>query len=187
MFHRKEYICKKYGKIFLGYENLYKVSTFGRIKSYKNGILNLVLHHSGYLTVNLSKNNKVKKHFVHSLVAIAFLDKTNFKYMPNEDVSKINLNKLQINHKNEIKTCNKVGNLEYCTSKYNCNFGTRTQRLSNKINRKINQYDLNGNFIKEWDSLFKASKSLGICKSGICQCCNGKYKTSNGFIWRYAD
>ena len=51
--------------------------------------------------------------------------------------------------------------------------------------KAILQYDLDCNFIKEWDSSITASKELDINMSHINSCCRGESKTSGGFIWRY--
>lgn len=53
------------------------------------------------------------------------------------------------------------------------------------IGRKVVQYDLKGNFIKIWDCMVDAGSELGVNKSAIWRCCNGKSKTSCGFIWKY--
>ena len=53
--------------------------------------------------------------------------------------------------------------------------------------RKVNQYDLNGNFIKTWDYIKQVKEKLNICESSVRNCCNGKYKSAGGFVWRYAD
>lgn len=129
-----------------GYEGLYQVSNFGRIKSLERKridrnqilpekILSIRKKENGYLTVSLNKNTKDKKHLVHRLVAQAFI--------PNID------NKPCINHKDENKTNNNVDNLEWCTHKYNSNYNN----LFKKRYKKVNQYDLQGNFIKEWNSI----------------------------------
>jgi hypothetical protein len=47
----------------------------------------------------------------------------------------------------------------------------------------IDQYDLEGNFIKTWDNTKTASDSLDLRTSSISSCLNGKYKTSGGFKW----
>lgn len=52
-------------------------------------------------------------------------------------------------------------------------------------NRKIIQYDLDGNFIKEYNSLSEAIKQIG--NTSIYACCRGKIKTAGGYVWRYAD
>lgn len=57
----------------------------------------------------------------------------------------------------------------------------------NHRNKKITlQYDLQGNFIKEWDFVVHASVALNLCKMAISVCCKGKIKTSGGFRWAYA-
>ena len=53
--------------------------------------------------------------------------------------------------------------------------------------RNVNQYDLQGNFIRCWNCISDISKTLKINQSAIWQCCVGKSKKSHGFIWRYAD
>lgn len=56
-------------------------------------------------------------------------------------------------------------------------------------NRKIKQYSLNGDFIKEWNSLKDAEQSLNIKKAqaNISACCLGKKKRAYGYIWRYSE
>ena len=51
--------------------------------------------------------------------------------------------------------------------------------------RRVNQYDLNGNFIKTWNSVGEIKRKLGISHCMISDCCRGKQKTSGGYIWRY--
>lgn len=153
------------------YEGLYQVSNWGRIKSLpRNGtikkerILTLVKNKDGYMVVNLSKNNKTKKFQVHRLVATHFLENP-------DDLP-------QVNHKDENKENNHYSNLEFCTGEYN-------NQYSKTI--KVNQYDLNGNFIRTWASMSEASIKLGINKTSISQCCKGKYKTAYGYKWIYKE
>jgi hypothetical protein len=70
----------------------------------------------------------------------------------------------------------------------------RNQKISNKLKgRKINwsktkpvlQYDLEGNFIKEWSSGVEAGKFLNKSSSSISECCSNKRKTAYKFIWKY--
>lgn len=51
--------------------------------------------------------------------------------------------------------------------------------------KPIYQYDLNGNFIKEYENIKSASVDLGILAQGITTCCKGKYKSSGGYVWKY--
>lgn len=51
---------------------------------------------------------------------------------------------------------------------------------------KIIQMDMDGNFIKEWNSIKEASCVLGIDNSCITKCCKGKRKSCGGFTWKYS-
>jgi hypothetical protein len=48
----------------------------------------------------------------------------------------------------------------------------------------ILQYDLNGNFIKEWEGIIDAVKQYGT-STNITKCCQGKLKEVCGYIWKY--
>lgn len=117
----------------VGYEGLYQVSSFGRVRSLDRVINNeefnysflvkgqlrkLKLSRTGYPTVSLWIHGKPQHSQVHRLVAQAFL--------PNPD------NLPQVNHRNEDKTANYPDNLEWCDAKYNNNYGTKTQRAASK-------------------------------------------------------
>ena len=121
-----------------GYEGIYVVSSFGRVRSLQRTrkgsygsimvvnerILNHKIDKDGYHIVTLSKEGKTKCIGVHRLVAQAFL--------PNPD------NLPQINHKNEDKSNNFVDNLEWCTVKYNNTYGTRIERgLETKLKNGV--------------------------------------------------
>lgn len=127
-----------------------------------------------YLRVSLFKNNKIIHKLIHRLVAEAFIP---------------NLNKLpEVNHKNENKKDNRVENLEWCTSKYNCNYGERNKKIIKKRSKPINQYDLDGNFIKRWNNSNEAAKYFNkINGTHILKCCNGTFKQMYGFKWRYVN
>jgi len=190
---------KEIWKDIPNYEN-YQVSNLGRYKSkerivitkngkkyhYKEKILKLH-NYKGYKKVCLSKKGKEKRFFAHILVADLFLNKEDFKSMPNEDRSLIELDKLQVNHKDENPSNNKLSNLEYCTRLYNCNYGTRKERISlnNKQQKKVMQYDLNENFIKEWTNGHIAEKELKI--RHINEVCLKKRKTAGGYVWKFKE
>lgn len=95
-------------KAIEGYDNMYFVSSFGRVKSVffnKEKILKQVKHPLGYLKVNLYKNKKMKTHFVHQVVASMFVENKK--------------NNREVNHKDGVKTNNSVENLEWSTTQEN--------------------------------------------------------------------
>ena len=98
-----------------GYDN-YSVSDMGRVRNDKKNIILKNVKILGYVTVNLCKNGVAKKLKVHRLVAEAFI--------PNPNNYPI------INHKNEIKDDNRVENLEWCTIKYNTNYGSAPRKIA---------------------------------------------------------
>jgi hypothetical protein len=51
--------------------------------------------------------------------------------------------------------------------------------------KPVLQYNLEGDFIREWGSGKQAAADLKTSQSGISECCKGKYKSSGGFIWKY--
>lgn len=53
--------------------------------------------------------------------------------------------------------------------------------------KQINQYDINGNFIKTWDSAYQIQQILGIEGKSVGYVCNYRSKTAGGYVWRYVD
>lgn len=180
-----------------GYEGLYQISNLGRVKSLgrkncsnqclKTKILNPSFDNKrGYKRACLCKNNKEKRIMVHLLVAKAFI--------PNI------LNKPIINHIDGNKANNSVDNLEWCTYKENSQHAIKLGLIdvekrkenmrkigekSYNINRKkIKQYDLKGNFIKQWNSEKEASEKSNILHSSISNCIHGRSKSAGGYIWK---
>ena len=159
-----------------GYESLYEVSNLGNVKSLNWGRESLLKPYprKGYYCVCLCKNNICRKFSIHRLVAQAFIPNPN--------------NLPLINHKDEDTTNNRVENLEWCTNKYNLNYGSCQQRKSDTLSKPINQYSKDGVFIRQWKSAVEASKNLHIDRATIQMVCIGRAHrhTAGGFIWRYA-
>ena len=154
-------------KNIVGYEGLYAITSCGKVWSYRNEcFLKPISTRNGYLIVALYKDRQRKWYSLHRLVAEA--------YIPNPE------NLPQVNHRDENKANNCLQNLEWCDAKYNINYGTRPE----KIKKPILQYDLDGNFIREWSSATDVSKEA---QENICQCLKGKRKTAYGFIWKYKE
>lgn len=70
--------------------------------------------------------------------------------------------------------------------KRNIDWTYRNQMVSQKRRKPILQYDLEDNFIREWDSVQEFENTTGLKSNGsICLCCQGKTKTSLGYKWKY--
>ena len=174
---------KEYWKPVVGYEGLYEISNWGRVKSLKRlvkihnkwgecyitineKILKKRIDKYGYERVMLCKHGKSKLKQVHRLVAEAFI--------PNP------YNLPQVNHKDEDKQNNHYLNLEWCTHEYNVNYGTRTERCS----KPVLQYTLDGELIKEWPSTIECGRN-GYNYGCVAACCRGELKKYKNFIWKY--
>jgi hypothetical protein len=116
-----------------GYEGYYQVSNLGRVKSLRrktksgNGgfkyIRERILRpgNGEYLTTPLVKNGVQKTHYVHRLVAIAFI--------PNPE------NKMDVNHKDFNKKNNNVGNLEWTTRKENIAWNKNNKEIEEAVKK----------------------------------------------------
>lgn len=122
-------------KNIIGYEGLYQISNYGRVKSLPRGNGNgyrerfLILedikrNHTTYKRVTLSKDGKVKRFQVHRLVGIHFLENPK--------------NKPQINHIDNNGSNNYYKNLEWATSSENMKHSEAQGRLkeSQKLGAK---------------------------------------------------
>lgn len=160
------------------YEGRYQVSNMGNVMSLnynhtgKKRLLKPKKEKNGYLRVQLWQEGKLKQCYIHRLVAQAFLENPH--------------NLPQINHKDQNKENNIVSNLEYCSSEYNNNYGTRTERQAEKLSIPIFAIDCTTGLIEEFVSAMEASRQLKVNRSGIVNCLKGRCKTYKGFQWFYA-
>lgn len=158
-----------------GYEGIYQVSSFGRVKkltqedSDETRILSQTKQQNGYLYVSLYENGKVLKRTVHRLVADAFI--------PNKDDFPC------VNHKDENKQNNMVENLEWCTHKHNSNYGSAIKRSSSKRSKKVRCLDTGIVF----NSIKEASELCGIDPRRISDVIKGKRKNKAYLRWEYVD
>lgn len=193
-----------------GFDGVYFVSNYGRVKSidrvgrnnhfYPGRILKPKTDKNGYKIVNLYNDFGHIDKKIHRLVAEAFI--------PNPS------NYPLINHKNEKPEDNYYLNLEWCTPKYNSNYGTRNKRISeaqkkvpreymqgdknyfhthiykrkdHPFARKVNQYDLDGNLIAVFYCMEDAAEAVGCSPSAISMACRGLRDKIKGFKWSYVE
>lgn len=184
------------------YTGLYKVSNFGRVWSVRTNKIMSGGIVKGYRQVGLFKDGESKHYKVHRLVLLAFDYKKYFKGA-------------QVNHRDENPLNNKIDNLEWCTSKYNCNYGNHCSNISNSTKglkrtkeqcenirkSKIGVYEgknnpaygthTNGkeviclNNLKVYPSMRQAGIELNCDNSTIAKICKGKKKTIHGYSFMY--
>jgi len=171
-------------KDVVGYEGRYMVSSHGNVKSLnylgKKGFaknLKPMVNESGYLRVEIGGVTT----FIHKLVMLAFGEDT--------------IRKETINHKDGVKTNNYADNLEWATRSENIRHaydvlhrrGSRTGKFGAdcKGSKKILQYSIKGDFIKEWASQSEVQREIGINDGNISSCCHGRYKSAGGYVWKF--
>lgn len=176
----------------VGYEGLYEVSNYGRIRSServevmphpRNQDKTLTRRHKEkilkprvdskqkYYRICLRKNGCSTDYLVHRLVAETFI--------PNPDGLP------QVNHKDENPANNSVCNLEWCSRQYNINYGTARERQAQKIGKKVGCFSKGGQFINSYSSAKEAAEITGISAPYIGECCRGKDCFPGGYKWRY--
>ena len=162
------------------YGGRYQISNYGRVWSViKSQFVKQHINNDGYCQVRLYFGDGRKKHeMVHRLVALAFLPRENTRLT-------------QVNHKDENKENNYIENLEWCTASYNNSYGKRLERVSNtnkangKRKKPVLQYDLQGNFVKEYPSAKEAEIENNIARGHVTKVCKDERKSAGGFIWKY--
>ena len=136
-----------------GLPGYYQVSDKGRVATLKHGfrIYRPEKTKTGYYQVSIER----KRYKIHRLVALAFIP--NPAGLP------------QINHKNEIKTDNRAENLEWCTAKYNVNYGSCIKRRSKVVSKAVRCIETGEIF----SSCKESGRQMGLDFSHIAKCCRG--------------
>lgn len=177
---------KEVWKDIPGYEGKYQASTLGKIRSlnYNNEkhckILSPARNLKGYLQLNLRINGQVRCKKVHRLVAETFIQNLQ--------------NRPQVNHINGVKDDNRVENLEWCTNLENTQhswiFLNRKSPIKGKFGRlhhnsiPVKMYNINGNFIREYESRTMAARELNLSSGHISEVVKNKRRQEGGYIWK---
>ena len=156
-----------------GFEGFYKVSNKGNLYSVerkdnmgrKHGGRTLKPRYDkdGYKEAALCKNGMMKFRRLHRLVAEAFIPNPNG--LP------------QVNHIDEVKDNNNVENLEWCTSKYNSNYGTSIERRVKAQSKKVRAVNVETGEVLTFSSTKEARRNGYNHASSACR---GVYKSPNG-------
>lgn len=168
------------------FEGLYQISNYGRVKSFhKNIILKASKNGEYRYIVVLCKNAKKYTKKVHRLVAESFI--------PNPE------NKPEINHINPVTKdlCdNRICNLEWATSKENTQWSIKLGNnkkppihwgSNNPSSTSVNQYDLDGNYIKTWGCIADICRFYNVDRHMITACCRHRLESYIGYIWEYCN
>ena len=172
-------------KDVVGYEGLYKVSNKGNVYSVERrsaigrkcgGRILKPINARGYLRLMLCENGMRKQHYVHRLVAQTFI--------PNHN------NHLEINHKDENKKNNCVENLEWCTREHNNNHGTRNEKASQKLSKRVKAVNVETGEVTIFKSTREAGRK-GYTQEYVSSACRGVYRSGStgkligdGYVYR---
>lgn len=153
----------------------YSISSHGKVTNTTTGkIIKPTIRESGYHRIAIiDTNGKRLTLTVHKLVATLFIGPP-----PS--------NQHTIDHIDRDTTNNYYGNLRWATNE------EQVINRSNKgstTGRRVNQYDLHGNFIKTWNTAQEAGDSIGLGTNvrNIPAVCKGKRNHVAGYIWKYTD
>jgi hypothetical protein len=179
------------------FENLYEISSLGRIKRlsgytpryrgeriksdsvyHPEIILKPTKSKKGYYSTELIKYDgytRIRKiRLIHRIVLMSF--------NPNKDFES-----LQVNHINGIKNDNRLENLEWSTNYDNQMHAIKhgLKLCNGSSHRKVKQYTKDGKFIREYDSIAEAYRLTGI--PNIQKVCRGERPFAGKFVWEYSN
>lgn len=145
----------------------------------KGRILKPAPNRKGYYTVSIcgDEYKGCRTHTVHRLVCLTFLENPN--------------NYPSINHKDENRQNNRVDNLEWCTTHYNDNYGTRNENVrqallkSDNTGKKVGMFDYSGNLVRTFKTATAAAMFYGRSDDFISSRCRGKVQNHGEYIWKY--
>jgi len=173
--YRWRYIIEDNGDVWkdipsslVGGQTGYAASDGGLIR-FPNGRTTSGSPLNGYLRVSINRRG----FYVHRLVAGS--------YLPPVAVEQAN-----VNHRDGNRSNNRLENLEYVTQAENIQHAHRVGLVASQ-GRRLRQYTIQGDFVREFRNAYEAGRTLGKGYSAFHMCCRGDIKTAYGFVWRYAE
>lgn len=180
----------------VGYEGFYEISDHGNIRGVNRDIkrkcdsvgfkikgrkMKGYCDKNGYTRISLRKLGHIQKFFIHRLVLAAFVG--------------YDENRPQVNHKNSVRSDNRLENLEWCTQSENMQHAIRNNEQyynflhakggDNKISVPVAQYTIDGCFVSEYGSISEAAIASGARGGAISNVCRKRRKTAGGYKWKY--
>ena len=151
------------------------VSNKGRIKTPKGTIMKgYKVNTTGHYCIPSFRIGDKNRTYVHILVAKLFI--------PNPK------NKPYVCHRDKVMSNNEVSNLRWCTAKESGKLHSATStkpRIS--IGRPVRQYSLDGEFIKEFDSMNSAAKVVGTSRDSVFRVCSGITSSTSGYVFKFSN
>jgi len=156
----------------IGFEGLYEVNNFGRVRHKDGQEINGSLNSYGYRAYSLFKDGGRITAKGHRLVAEAFI--------PNPD------SKRNVNHKDGDRDNNFVDNLEWVTHGENLNHALKELCIDYSA-KPVAQLTLSGDVVAIWANASIPSRLLGISSQLVSACCRGTAKSTGDYLWQYAE
>lgn len=162
---------KELWKDVTGYEGLYQVSNFGKVRKVDGTLMQGNINSYGYHVVSLTKDGKKKDKKVHRLVAMAFVPPI--------------VGKDFVNHKDGDKINNCAENLEWCTRGENTIHAIEVLEIQ-RNSYPVWQLSKDGRLLGLFVNAATAAQVVEGNSMMISACCRGTAQSAYGYCWQYA-